>query len=427
MKRHLLMAVLGLCCLLTAAAQDVPKRNVQHVQKRYNIYFRINSPVIDRDFQSNDHTLEQMKKDIEATLQMDGAVPDSLLILSTASPDGSYAFNKWLAGARAESTEQLLLEMFPQFKDAVIMVDFLEEDWDGLRQVLKQHPDFPQGEEMMAVIEDKDGQIDDKERALRNLKQGWRYLVKNHIYALRNSSITLSVVYDGKIDEFVRQAPVVPVEPIVYKPKFEQTFLGMDIVRYPQKPEWRKMILMPRTNLLIPGLNVGLEFPIKDNWSVGIDYFYPWAVSKHNRWCGEMLGIFVDAKYWFPGEKYQWTRTERLQGHAVGIYAGAGYYDYQRIDRGAQGEYIDAGVDYTYALPIADGKLRLEFNIGVGFIRTWYRTYSPSTDYEDLIKDPGIKQHSTNFFGPTRVGVSLGVPIIVKTGMPRIKNEGGDK
>lgn len=365
-----------------------------------------------------------MKSDICSTLAHDGAVPDSLLILSTASPDGSFTFNKWLAGARAESTRKLLLELFPEFKDAVILVDILEEDWDGLRQVLRQHPEFPQREEMMAVI-DGQSKVDDKEKALRSLKKGWRHLVNNYIYALRNSSITISVI--GPSDEFTRTEPLAPVSSIQYMPELAASEKPMRTYPAEGRHEWRKMIFQPRTNLLVPGLNVGLEFPIKDNWSVGIDYWYPWAVSKNNRWCGEMLGLFVDAKYWFPGDKYRWTRTERLQGHAVGIYAGAGYYDYQNIRRGAQGEYIDIGVDYTFGLPVADGKLRLEFNIGLGFIRTWYRPYYPSSDFEDLIKEPGIRYNSTNFFGPTRAGVTLAIPIIVKTGLPRALRAGGNK
>jgi hypothetical protein len=431
MKRILLSTVLALCTLFLAGAQVLPsaesqgqpKEKVQRVQKRYNIFFRINSPEIDRTFQDNARTLDQMKHDIDTTLAHDGAVPDSLLILSTASPDGSYKFNKWLAGARAESTEKLLLEMFPEFENATIIVEYLEEDWDGLRQVLRLHPEFPQREEMLAVIDAQDG-IDDKEAALRALKQGWRYLTNNYIHALRNSSITLSVI--GPPDEYTRAAPVVPMVAKEYTPTFTAPQKAIPPHRQTRKIEWRKMILAGRTNLLVPGLNFGVEIPIKDNWSVGIDYWYPWAVSKHNKWCGEMLGWFVDAKYWFPGEKYQWTRTERLQGHAVGLYAGAGYYDYQNISKGNQGEYIDLGVDYTFALPIAQNRLRLEFNFGVGFIRTWYRPYHPSSDYEDLIKEPGIRYKSTNFFGPTRAGVSLVVPIIVKTKFPKIyKVEGG--
>ena len=406
------------------------KTEAQRIQKRYNIFFRINSPKIDTTFQDNARTLKRMKADIDSTLAHDGAIPDSLLILSTASPDGSYAFNQKLARARSESTEALLLEMFPQFADATILVNFLEEDWDGLKQVLKTHPEFPDRDKMLAIIDGRQD-VADKEAALRACKKGWEYLKNNYIHALRNSSITISVI--GAPDEYTRLEPLPVLPGIYYKPYFTAPETGIVapepiIPEFPMpEPEYKKMIFAPRTNLLIPALNVGLEVPIKDNWSVGIDYLYPWAVSKHNKWCGEMLGLFVDAKYWFPGEKYQWTDTERLQGHAVGVYAGAGYYDYQNISRGAQGEYIDFGVDYTFALPIYEGKLRLEFNLGVGLIRTWYRSYKPSTDFEDLIRDPGIKYRATNFIGPTRAGVSLVVPVIVKTKGPRGNRNGGNK
>ena len=129
-----------------------------------------------------------------------------------------------------------------------------------------------------------------------------------------------------------------------------------------------------------------------------------------------MLGWFIDGKYWFPGQANLWSRDSKLLGHAVGVYAGIGYYDYQNRKRGAQGEYLDLGIDYTYAIPIADNKLRLEFNLGLGMLKTYYRTYQPSSDYNDLIKDPGIKYHSTNIFGPTRASVSLVWPITVRAG-----------
>ena len=126
-----------------------------------------------------------------------------------------------------------------------------------------------------------------------------------------------------------------------------------------------------------------------------------------------MLAWFVDAKYWFPGKKYKWLPDSKLKGHAVGIYGGVGYYDFQNKTEGAQGEFLDVGVDYTFALPVAEDKLRLEFNIGLGFIYTLYRPYNPSTDYSDLIKEPGVKYRTTNFIGPTRAGISLVYPITV--------------
>ena len=444
MNRLLVTAVLMFSSIFLASAQttedsggnasgssvETPQTAQEHsgsyVVKRYNLFFRINSPVIDEDFQDNAKTIATMRQDIEATLQMDGSVPDSLLILSTASPDGGYEFNKRLARNRAASTEKLLLEMFPQFKDAHIKVEYLEEDWDGLRQVLRAHPEFPQREEMMAVIED-DNDVQSKEYRLRALKQGWRYLVRNYIHALRNSSITLTVVMtaDNKDDEYVIEEVERPkmeaLQSIQPDPVRFEANLIENLMRRPLEVKFTKTILAARTNLLIPGLNFGVEIPIGMNWSVGLDYFYPWAVSAENKWCGEMLGWFIDGKYWITGEKYKWDVNSKLKGHAVGLYAGAGYYDYQKITNGVQGEYVDFGVDYTFALPVAQDKLRLEFNLGVGFVYTLYRPYYPSSDFDDLIKEPGVKYRTTNFVGPTRASVSLVYPITVPTKNPYIK------
>lgn len=397
-----------------------------YVEKRYNIFFRINSPEIDKEFQDNARTIETMREDIQTTLRLDGAVPDSLLILSTASPDGGYEFNKRLARNRAASTEKMLLEMFPEFKDAHIKVEYLEEDWDGLLQVLRAHPEFPQREEMLEVIND-DKDLQSKEVRLRALKQGWRYLVNNYIHALRNSSITLSVrmTATNADDEYVRERP--KIEPLArasfdYTPVFEAPATGIDLTRLPVGVTFRKTVIAARSNLIVPGLNIGVEIPIGNRWSIGIDYMYPWAVSAKNTWCGEMLGWFLDGKYWFTGKNNTWSPTSKLKGHAVGLYAGVGYYDYQKNTNGAQGEYLDLGIDYTYALPVADDKLRLEFNIGLGYIYTLYRPYYPSSDFEDLIKEPGVKYRTTNFIGPTRAGVSLVYPITVPTkGNPYIK------
>lgn len=412
--RSLIFAsLLLLFCSIATHAQE--SKN-QYIEKRYNIFFRINSPVVDYTFKDNARTIDQMKLDIETTLQLDGVVPDSLLILSTASPDGSYWFNKQLAKNRAASTEKLLLEMFPQFKDAHIKVEFLEEDWDGLKQVLLAHPEFPQREEMLAIIND-DNDVQSKEYRLRELKSGWRYLVNNYIHALRNSSITLSVVMTATNadDEFVREKPVEPIPALTYEytPTFKQPMAGDIVPCTPEPPTFFKTILAARSNMLMPGMSIGIEIPIHENWSIGIDYNYPWGVSKNNKWCGEQLSWFVDGKYWFTNDKTRWTPTSKLKGHGVGLYGGFGYYDYQTKAKGAQGEFIDFGVDYVFGLPVANDKLRIEFNIGLGFIKTWYRPYNPASDFSDLIKEPGVKYRSTNFIGPTKAGISLVYPITV--------------
>ena len=199
--KYILTFVLAILCSSVVFAQNP---NTQRVNKRYNVFFRINSDKIDEDFSTNKRAITQMKEDIGSTIQLDGAIPDTLLILSTSSPDGSFEFNKKLAIRRAESTKKLILELFPEFKDAYIKVEYLEEDWDGLLQVLKTNEDFPQREEMIAVINDSDN-LHSKKIRLKALKAGWRHLVNHYIYALRNSSISLTVAVPptGADDEFV--------------------------------------------------------------------------------------------------------------------------------------------------------------------------------------------------------------------------------
>ena len=404
----ILIFLFTLGCLVTFA-QECPG---QYISKRYTIFFETNHSDIDSTFKDNGKTLRQMRADISATLNVGGAIPDSLLILSTASPDGRWIYNKQLARHRAQKTSRFLLDMFPGFSESHIQVQYLEEDWSGLRQIIKANPDFPQRDQMLQII---DSQIseDSKEAELRKCAEGWMRLTDEYMYVLRNSSVTLTVI--GKADEYAISEPLGIPTPLAYIPIFEHPSAG-DIITKPRDPvKFRKTIFAARTNLLTPGLSIGLEFPIHEHWSVGIDYSYPWAVSKNNRWCVEMLNIFVDAKYWFTSDKTRWMPDSKLKGHAVGVYAGTGYYDFQNKVKGAQGEFIDFGVDYTYALPVANDKLRFEFNLGLGFIKTWYRPYAPASDYSDLIKEPGVKYRSTNFIGPTRAAVSLVYPITVTT------------
>lgn len=414
--------VLFLLCNLTVYSQEVTAAKRTFIEKRYNIFFRVDNPVIEYDFKENKRTIEQMVADIQTTLELDGAVPSQLLIMSTASPDGGYEYNKQLARNRARSTEKLLLELFPQFKDANIQVSYLEEDWDGLLQILKAHPEFPQREEMIKVINSSIN-INTKEWRLRQLKQGWRYLTRNYVYALRNSSVTLRVVMteENSKDEFVRDVPPIVQfeEPVTPAPSFSRPIampaaLTINSTSAGNEPLMRKTLFAVRTNMLTPGLSIGVEVPIQTNWSVGVDYHYPWAVSANNKWCVETLAWFVDGKYWFTGDKHRWSIDSKLKGHAVGVYAGVGYYDFQNKEHGIQGEFLDVGVDYTYALPVAKDKLRILFNIGFGLIHTQFRPYYPSSDFEDLIKEPGIKYRTSNFFGPTRAAVSLEWPLTVK-------------
>lgn len=382
--------------------------------KSYHLFFRINKWDMDTSFLDNGATIRRMKAEIDS-LMADGRITsDSILIVSAASPDGRNAFNVMLSEKRGETAEKIIKELYPEFVTTKIIRDPIGEDWATLRKITLGDENIPMRDELLEII-DSDLDNDAKERKFRAMKPTFRYIIRNHVNLMRAAAVTINI----SVPNIVLAPVAAPKEELKAPMTGSIAPVKRTVSAFAEAPAFdKKMILAARTNLLVPALNVGIEVPIKTNWSVGVDYYYPWWLAKSNKYCGEMLGLFIDGKYWFGKNR---TEEDKLTGHALGVYAGAGYYDYQKLRSGYQGEYIDVGVDYTYAIPVAKGKLRMEFNLGIGWIHTVARHYTPTEDYTELIRDPGIKHRKYNFFGPTRASVSFVVPIRVKV------RKGGDR
>ena len=409
------MAALSLCAFAVSAdgtenpEQGGPKTVIKTFRKQYTIFFRINRWDIDTTFRGNGGTIRRMQAEIDSLISEGSITADSISIVSAASPDGGNAFNVWLSKKRGLSTMDLLEERYPDIDPEIIYIDPMGEDWSTFRKVVYEDRNIPARDELIALME-SDLTNDEKEKVLRKMDPTFRYILKHHIYLMRASAVTFNVSVP-----MVLMPPIAGPQVLAEGP--EGNILYRQVQPLPQAPVEKKMILAVRTNLLVPALNVGVEVPAGYSWSVGADYYFPWWLARSNRYCAEMLGWFVDTKYWFGKDR---DEEDKLTGHALGAYAGFGYYDYQWEKSGNQGEYIDIGVDYTYAIPLAKDRLRMEFNIGLGWIHTVARHYTPTDDYTDLIKDPGIRHRKYNFFGPTRASVSLVVPIRVK-----VKQKGG--
>ena len=412
LKRYLVcacMAALSLCAFAVSAdgtenpEQGGPKTVIKTFRKQYTIFFRINRWDIDTTFRGNGGTIRRMQAEIDSLISEGSITADSISIVSAASPDGGNAFNVWLSKKRGLSTMDLLEERYPDIDPEIIYIDPMGEDWSTFRKVVYEDRNIPARDELIALME-SDLTNDEKEKVLRKMNPAFRYILKHHIYLMRASAVTFNVSVP-----MVLMPPIAGPQALAEGP--EGNILYRQVQPLPQAPVEKKMILAARTNLLVPALNVGVEVPVGYSWSVGADYYFPWWLARSNRYCAEMLGWFVDTKYWFGKDRGE---EDKLTGHALGAYAGFGYYDYQWEKSGNQGEYIDIGVDYTYAIPLAKDRLRMEFNVGLGWIHTVARHYTPTDDYTDLIKDPGIRHRKYNFFGPTRASVSLVVPIRVK-------------
>ena len=383
-----------------AAANSEADKDTRTFRKQYTIYFRINSSDIDTAFLGNGSTIRRMRREIDSLIARGVITTDSISIVSAASPDGSDRFNITLSRERGRAARSLLKRHYPGINPEIIFVDPIGEDWDTFRKIVREDRNIP-GREKLAGLLESGLDSDEKERRLRHMDTTFRYILEHHVYLMRTSAVTFNISMPRISLEEVER-PRVPGLEITYTDDFRYR-------RFPgERPAGKKMILAARTNLLVPVLNVGIEIPVGYSWSVGADYYFPWWLAKDNRHCMEMLGWFLDTKYWFGKDRQE---KDKLTGHAIGFYAGFGYYDYQWLRSGNQGEYLDIGADYTWSVPMAGNRLRMEFNIGLGWIYTVARHYTPTDDYSDLIRDPGIRHRSYHFFGPTRASVSLVVPI----------------
>lgn len=102
-----------------------------------------------------------------------------------------------------------------------------------------------------------------------------------------------------------------------------------------------------------------------------------------------------------PGVKY-WFGTPG-SGHAIGADFDLAWYNvkwdddrYQSASRPAMG----VSINYAYSLNLGKN-WKAEFSLGVGYINTCYNTYYNITD------GALIDTRTKNYFGPTRVGISL--------------------
>lgn len=162
-----------------------------------------------------------------------------------------------------------------------------------------------------------------------------------------------------------------------------------------------------KTNLLYDAasaLNIGIEAPIGKRYSVAVDWTAPWWSSYNKQIYIQMLLGSVEGRYWFGDRE----KKELLTGFFAGASIQGGLYDFMFDPiEGIQGElqaYSAVG-GYAHTINKA-GNLRMEYSLGIGYMRTRYVKYWwDGFDYTLIAPSP--QTWVTNWFGPTKVSVSL--------------------
>lgn len=410
---------------------------------RLSVFFRRDISTIDPDYRDNGKNLREFRGEIDRWLQDSTAIVRTVIVRTSASPEGPAKHNKDLSEWRARSIDRWLTDSL-QLDPGLFRYYPVGEDWEGLERIVRTL-DEPWKDRVLDIIVNtplwvvEGGKVvDSRKSRLMNLDGGriWRWLDENVFPDLRSGAGNVSCVIYHRVEparpDTVYLAPAVPDTVFVVPPAPDTVFVvgpGGEQLRSRRDVDFegRRMIFALRTNFVaVPFTNIGIEVPLGEHWSVGADWYSPWIWRENHTypslwhsadtdargWAFQFQAADVEARYWFTNRRRQ--PEQRLLGHSVGIYAATGHYDFELNWTGHQGEFWNIGVDYLYAVPVFRGRMHMEFELGLGYIHSMNTPYESIVHGDVLYRIPGGRER-VDWFGPTRAQVSLVLPIYVKT------------
>lgn len=409
------------CTNLQAAKVSREQVRDTSIVMHLKIAYPVNESEIDENYMSNVRILAMVKEYLERSPQI-----DSITIFSYASPEGRLEVNKRLARERGRNAKEYLLKNLPPEKgisEDCIKIDPTPENWEGLRQMVREQYPYEDKDQILALLEDTQITDDQRKARLKKINGGkpWRYIRDEILPHLRYASwiavwqkIELRNSLPSILDTISEQPAVALMK--------DQKLKSRDPWPLPVElqdtitEQKNKVLFALKTNMLYDVaslLNFSVEVPLFGE-RMSLLYYHqaPWWTwgMADNEYCLRFLSIGGEARWWFK-------TTDRLNGHFLGAYAESGKYDFEHQRKICyQGEFWSTGLTYGYAMPVGKKKkVNLEFSLSAGYASIPYRGYTPSEDYEILWRDPN-KVGRLQYIGPTKAQISLVIPIKAKGG-----------
>jgi len=326
---------------------------------------------------------------------------------------------------------------FPQTDRHKIHTISIGENWKGMRKLVENDSRFAWRNEVLRIVDSR-ADNDVKMAKIRALGGGeaYHYLLANILPCLR-TAVVCQIFFKNPEPPAPAPAPEPPPPLPVPEPAPEPeptpvvedtTPIRIHSASLTPIPsavtleQIRKPLFAIKTNLIFDAasmLNVELEVPIGNKWSVAGEWIFPWWLWSSKQYCLQMLHGTVEGRYWL-GDR---TNRPQLTGWFGGIHAGGGYYDFEWGNRGYQGEFWDAGISGGYAHTIGKSRdWRMEYALGLGWMGMKYRQYDPRYGIDDrwhLIRQVSGKY---TWAGPTRAKISL-VYLIHYSRKKEVRNE----
>ncbi len=408
------------------------------------VYFPLSETTIRPEYMGNEANIAVLRE----MLSDPKRVPSRVVIEGAASPEGPVSINERLGATRAKVLVDFLTSEFPYLKDRIV-VRSVAEDWAGLRACILANGTLgsAEKEELIGIIDSNNSPA--RKEALLKASTSYPVVEKECLPYIRYARIgniefeapavtepadttpkdttpkdtvttvvpadtTSAPVAVDTTDLFPARDTLEAVAPVDTTAKVNP-YEGGIVPAFPAPAKgYRNMIAAVKTNLLydaVTGLNVEVEVPIANRFSVAWEDVFPWWETG-NKYCFQLWEMGAEARFWF--KPWETVGTEKLRGWFVGPYVMSGKYDFQ-YDKSLnyQGELWSVGATAGYAMPIGKKKrVNLEFSLSMGYMKTHFRHYLPTDSYDKLIHDPAGDGSFYNIFKyPTKAKVSLVVPI----------------
>ena len=380
------------------------------VKDSVRIYFRQGRSTLDLSIRNNQDALRRIADSLSTSYADSMYRLEKIRVEGGASPEGSIPLNRKLSERRAETLFEYLSQ-YGELPDSLTVFHFIGRDWQGLLRLAEADRGLPDREETLDFLREVVRDSHNGERAeARNVERlarlaggrPYRYMYRKLFPELRASRLHL---WYRKVWNPVK----VPVPAPFVTPAIAEMPRRADVPYRPVPPE-RPFYMAVKTNLLYDALlvpNVGVEFYLKNNWSIGADWMYGWWKKDRIHWYWRTYGGDIYARRWLGKA----AEEKPLTGHHVGVYAQVLTYDFETGGRGYLGgepggtlfdrASFAGGVEYGYSLPIKP-RLNLDFTIGIGYLGGKYYEYIPMD--ECYVWQETKMRH---WFGPTKLEVSL--------------------
>ena len=416
----------------------------------YNISRKVVFPVSKHILPENSPILKELENEVIPLINKDSLTIRRLMIRGASSPDGSYQFNKQLGEKREQSLFDFFNSRLAQpMTDNELLREVIAEDYRYLCILMRDagDVDYPKVQDLC----DKylvNNRYTALEAALKKVNGGklWKRLVKTYFPELRSARFVIFLEQPEEEEEDVKAVAAEPTEQddhtgrIATVPEPEPT----PAVSEPTILK-RRELLSIKTNLLLDGAyvpgydrwcpipNVAIEYyPLHGHFTYGASIDFPWWQDYWHQKYFQVRNYQLEARYYLrsgdignntPGEGAAfrgWYAQAYIHGGLFNICFDA--------DRGWEGEGIGAGVGVGYVLPISrNGHWRLEFGAQFGFFRCKYDPYQfecpvDPTEQDHLYYykwrlDADLfqkRQYRYNWFGPTRIGVTLSYDLLYR-------------